>query len=156
MCVIFQPILRLFLVMISTEACRVSLGIVPAYAYKLQSRRTTYLGDYPTPAGHSLATVWIVWWLLTRLLVFCVFRFSRFLCFFFFYKYPMHQARDGCQLRLRMARSGLMHWGCGRPVRTLRTFCDGRAAPSAPVLHFLCTPISACYVACFWCSFAAR
>ena len=81
MCVIFQQILRLFLVMISTEASRVSLGIVPAYAYKLQSRRTTYLSDYLTPADHSLATVWIVWWLLTRLLVFCVFRFSRFLCF---------------------------------------------------------------------------
>ena len=51
----------------------------------------------------------------------------------------------GCQLRLRMARSGIMHRGCGRPVRTLRTFCCDRAAPSAPVLHFLCakqmTPI---------------
>ena len=30
-----------------------------------------------------------------------------------------------------------MHRGCGRPVRTLRTFCDDRAAPSAPVLYFL-------------------
>ena len=51
----------------------------------------------------------------------------------------------GCQLRLRMVRSGLMHRGCGRPVRTLRSFCDDRAAPSAPVLYFLCakqmTPI---------------
>ena len=51
----------------------------------------------------------------------------------------------GCQLRLRMARSGMMHRGCGRPVRTLRTFCDDRAAPSAPVLYFVCakemTPI---------------
>ena len=40
----------------------------------------------------------------------------------------------------------MMHRGCGRPVRTLRTFCDDRAAPAAPVLHFLCakemTPIS--------------
>ena len=38
-----------------------------------------------------------------------------------------------------------MHRGCGRPVRTLRTFCDDRAAPVAPDLHFLCakemTPI---------------
>ena len=51
----------------------------------------------------------------------------------------------GCQLRLRMLRSGMMHRGCGRPVRTLRSFCDDRAAPSAPVLYFLCakqrTPI---------------
>ena len=57
----------------------------------------------------------------------------------------------GCQLRLRMLRSGMMHRGCGRPVRTLRTFCDDRAAPMAPVLHFLCakemTPIM---LACFW------
>ena len=37
----------------------------------------------------------------------------------------------GCQLRLRMLRSGIMHRGCGRPVRTLRTFSDDRAAPSA-------------------------
>ena len=35
----------------------------------------------------------------------------------------------GCQLPLRMLRSGMMHRGCGRPVRTLRTFCDDRAAP---------------------------
>ena len=39
----------------------------------------------------------------------------------------------------------MMHRGCGRPVRTLRTFVDDRAAPTAPVLHFLCakemTPI---------------
>ena len=39
----------------------------------------------------------------------------------------------------------MMHRGCGRPVRTLRTFLDDRAAPMAPVLHFLCakemTPI---------------
>ena len=39
----------------------------------------------------------------------------------------------------------MMHRGCGRPVRTLRTFCDDRAAPSAPALCFLCakqmTPI---------------
>ena len=38
-----------------------------------------------------------------------------------------------------------MHRGCGRAVRTLRTFCDDRAAPSAPLLYFLCakqmTPI---------------
>ena len=51
----------------------------------------------------------------------------------------------GCQLRLHMRRSAMMHRGCGRPVRTLRTFCDDRAAPLAPVLHFLCakemTPI---------------
>ena len=51
----------------------------------------------------------------------------------------------GCQLRLRMLRSGIMHRGCGRPVRTLRTFSYDRAAPIAPVLHFLCakqmTPI---------------
>ena len=26
------------------------------------------------------------------------------------------------QLRLRMLRSGIVHRGCGRPVRTLRTF----------------------------------
>ena len=54
-----------------------------------------------------------------------------------------------------MLRPGMMHRGCGRPVRTLRTFCDDRAAPLAPVLHFLCakemTPI---IWACFWCSFA--
>ena len=62
----------------------------------------------------------------------------------------------GCRLRLRMARSGMTHRGCGRPVRTLRTFFDDRAAPMAPVLYFLCakemTPIM--LVACFWCSFA--
>ena len=62
----------------------------------------------------------------------------------------------GCQLRLRMARSGMMHRGCGRPVRTLRTFLYDRAAPSAPALYFLCakemTPII--IWACFWCSFA--
>ena len=50
----------------------------------------------------------------------------------------------------------MMHRGCGRAVRTLRTFCDDRAAPSAPLLYFLCakqmTPIM--LVACFWCSFA--
>ena len=61
----------------------------------------------------------------------------------------------GCQLRLHMLRSAIMHRGCGRPVRTLRTFFDDRAAPTAPVLHFLCakqmTPIM---LACFWCSFA--
>ena len=78
MCVIFQPILRLFLVMISTEACRVSLGIVPSCTYKRRRRRATYLSDYPTPAGHSLATVWMVWWLLTRLLIFCIFTFFVF------------------------------------------------------------------------------
>ena len=44
----------------------------------------------------------------------------------------------GCQLRLRMVRSDMVHRGCGRPVRTLCTFFDDRAAPSAPVLHFLC------------------
>ena len=58
----------------------------------------------------------------------------------------------GCQLRLRMPRSGMMHRGCGRPVRTLRTFCDDRAAPLAPVLHFLCakemTVGSVCVVIC--------
>ena len=32
----------------------------------------------------------------------------------------------------------MMHRGCGRAVRTLRTFCDDRAAPSAPLLYFLC------------------
>ena len=52
----------------------------------------------------------------------------------------------GCQLRLRMARSGMMHRGCGRPVRTSRTFSyDDRAAPIGPVVYFLCakemTPI---------------
>ena len=31
----------------------------------------------------------------------------------------------------------MMHRGCGRAVRTLRTFCDDRAAPSAPALYFL-------------------
>ena len=39
----------------------------------------------------------------------------------------------------------MMHRGCGRAVRTLRTFCDDRAAPMAPALYFLCakqmTPI---------------
>ena len=44
----------------------------------------------------------------------------------------------GCQLRLRMLRSGMVHRGCGRLVRTLRTFFYDRAAPSAPALHFLC------------------
>ena len=48
-------------------------------------------------------------------------------------------------MRLRMLRSGMLHRGCGRAVRTLRTFLYDRAAPSAPVLHFLCakqmTPI---------------
>ena len=63
----------------------------------------------------------------------------------------------GCQLRLRMLRSGMMHRGCGRPVRTLGTFLYDRAAPMAPVLYFWCakqmTPIIV--VACFlWCSFA--
>ena len=61
----------------------------------------------------------------------------------------------GCQLRLHTARSGIMHRGCGRPVRTLRTFLYDRAAPSAPALYFLCakemTPIIWAY---FWCSFA--
>ena len=42
----------------------------------------------------------------------------------------------------------MMHRGCGRPVRTLRTFCDDRAAPVAPVLYFLCAkemrPIMMC------------
>ena len=51
----------------------------------------------------------------------------------------------GCQLRLRMLRSGMMLRGCGRPVRTLRTFLHDRAAPMAPALCFLCakqmTPI---------------
>ena len=61
----------------------------------------------------------------------------------------------GCQLRLRMLRSGMMHRGCGRPVRTLRSFCDDRAAPMAAVLYFWCakemTPVI--WWACFWCSF---
>ena len=39
----------------------------------------------------------------------------------------------------------MMHRGCGRPVRTLRTFLHDRVAPVAPVLYFLCakemTPI---------------
>ena len=39
----------------------------------------------------------------------------------------------------------MMHRGRGRPVRTLRTVRDDRAAPIAPALHFLCakqmTPI---------------
>ena len=51
----------------------------------------------------------------------------------------------GCQLRLHMLRSGIMHRGCGRPVRTSRTFSYDRAAPSAPVVYFVCakemTPI---------------
>ena len=51
----------------------------------------------------------------------------------------------GCQLQLRMLRSGMMRRGCGRPVRTLRTLPYDRAAPMAPVLCFLCakqmTPI---------------
>ena len=65
----------------------------------------------------------------------------------------------GCQLRLRMLRSGMMHRGCGRAVRTLRSFSCNRAAPSAPVLYFLCakqmtpTPI---LVACFGCSLLIR
>ena len=57
----------------------------------------------------------------------------------------------GCQLRLRVLRSGMMHRGCGRPVRTLRTFCDDRAAPVAAVLYFLCakqmTPVIIIWVA---------
>ena len=84
MCVTFQPILRLFLVMVSTEACRVRLDIVPSCTYKDRRRRTTYLSDYPTPADHSLATVWMVWWLLTRLLIFAFFVFHVFCVFFFF------------------------------------------------------------------------
>ena len=44
-----------------------------------------------------------------------------------------------------MVRSGMMHRGCGRAVRTLRPFSDDRAAPIAPGLYFLCakemTPI---------------
>ena len=62
----------------------------------------------------------------------------------------------GCQLRLRMLRSGMMHRGCGRPARTLRTFCDDRAAPTAPVLHFLCAKQinDTDYLVGFWCSFA--
>ena len=61
----------------------------------------------------------------------------------------------GCQLRLRMLRSGMMHRGCGRPVRTLRTFCDDRAAPMAPALYFLCAKQMRPIIwACFWCSFA--
>ena len=63
----------------------------------------------------------------------------------------------GCQLRLRMLRSGMMHRGCGRAVRTLRSFCEDRAAPVAPVLYFLCAkqmrPIVIWWPA-FWCSFA--
>ena len=63
----------------------------------------------------------------------------------------------GCQLRRRMPRSAMMHRGCGRPVRTLRTFSYDRAAPSGPVLYFLCakqmTPI---LVACFWGSLLIR
>ena len=63
----------------------------------------------------------------------------------------------GCQLRLRMARSGMMHRGCGRPVRTSRTHWYHRAAPMAPVLHFFVCEANDTdydYVACFWCSFA--
>ena len=83
----------------------------------------------------------------------------------------------GRQLRLRMLRSGMMHRGCGRPVRTLRTFLYDRAAPMAPVLYFLCAKqmTDCCFVffrhvipvypsqytndtdydvACFCCSFA--
>ena len=60
-----SAILRLFLVMISTESCRVSLDIVPGYAYKLQCRRTTYLSDYPAPAYHHTTTVRIVLWIPT-------------------------------------------------------------------------------------------
>ena len=33
----------------------------------------------------------------------------------------------------------MMHRGCGRPVRTSRTFSDDvRAAPIGPVVYFLC------------------
>ena len=64
----------------------------------------------------------------------------------------------GCQLRLRMPRSGMMHRGCGRPVRTSRTFCDDRAAPMAPALQialFVCEGSdTGDYLDCFWCSFA--
>ena len=94
MCVTFQPILRLFLVMISTGACRVRLGIVPSCTYKHRRRRATYLSDYPTPADHSLATVWMVWWLLTRLLIFHVFRFSRFSCFLLLLKIPTASSKQ--------------------------------------------------------------
>ena len=61
MCVTFS-FLRLFLVTFSTQSCRVSLDIVPGYAYKLQCRRTTYLGDYPAPAYHHTTTVRAVSW----------------------------------------------------------------------------------------------
>ena len=44
----------------------------------------------------------------------------------------------GCQLRLRMLRSGMMHRGCGRPARTLRTFSYDRAAPMAHLFCALC------------------
>ena len=46
----------------------------------------------------------------------------------------------------------MMRRGCGRPVRTLRTFLYDRAAPIAPVLHFVCakqmTPIVIWWPAC--------
>ena len=61
----------------------------------------------------------------------------------------------GCQLRLRMLRSGIMHRGCGRAVRTLRTFSYDRAAPNAPgFVLFVCEANDTDYLGCFWCSFA--
>ena len=63
MCVIFQPILRLFLVMISTEACRVSLGIVPSCTYKHRRKCNSPRGGYPTCLNHSIATVRTVPWM---------------------------------------------------------------------------------------------
>ena len=132
MCVIFQPILRLFLVMISTEAYRVSLGIVPSCTYKHRRRRATYLSDYPTPADHFLATVWMVWWLLTRLLIFCVFRFSRFLCFLLLLKIPTSSSKQ---------------WITAATAHgTIRGAADGPCARCAPFVtigrllwHLFCT-----------------
>ena len=63
MCVIFQPILRLFLVMISTEACRVSLGIVPSCTYKHRRKCNSPRGGYPACLNHSIATVRTVPWM---------------------------------------------------------------------------------------------
>ena len=53
-CASFQPNLRLFLIIISTEAYRVSLDIAPGCACKLRCRQTSHLGDYPAPVDHHI------------------------------------------------------------------------------------------------------
>ena len=49
----------------------------------------------------------------------------------------------------------MMHRGCGRPVRTLRTVCDDRAAPVAPVLYVLCAKEMTPIIIIWWAAFGA-